>query len=88
MSDSISLKQRLSPDAWHALEGFAGRRDYEWFQPVIEPQWAAWLIEILKQCDDNEALFPRGKWATIQVIQGIVAARASAERFTLKAMQP
>ena len=80
MSDSISLKERLKPDTYRAFESLAIRREWEWFQPCIEPQWACWLIEILKQSDDDAELFPHGKWATIQYMQGMVAAMAAGER--------
>lgn len=79
MSDSINMKDLLS---WHALKSFANSRGYEWFQVWTEPQWVAWLIEILKQSDDDPLLFPHGKWATIQHLQGKVAAMAAGERFT------
>jgi len=78
MSDSINMQELFS---WHALKAFAQRRDWEWFQPWTEPQWVAWLIEILKQSDDDPLLFPHGKWATIQHLQGKVAAMAAGERY-------
>lgn len=77
MSDAINMKELLS---WHALKAFAVRRDYEWLQELTEPQWVCWLTEILKQSDDDEQLFPHGKWATIQHLQGKVAAIAAGER--------
>jgi hypothetical protein len=32
-----------------------------------------------RECDDNVALFPHGKWATIQVMQDYLAEAARAE---------
>lgn len=77
MSDSINMKELHS---YHAFKAFAGRRGYGWFQEFTEPQWVAWFIEILKQSDDDPLLFPNGKWATIQHLQGKVAAMAAGER--------
>jgi hypothetical protein len=85
VSDSIHMQGLLS---WYALKAFGERRGYEWLQPYTEPQWVAWLIEILKQSDDDESLFPHGKWATIQHLQGKVAAMAAGERHSRETLHP
>ena len=30
----------------------------------------AWLVLLLKECEDRPEWFPKGKWATIQHIEG------------------
>jgi hypothetical protein len=80
MSDSIPVRERLLSSTYKALDALASRRGWEWFQPCMEPAWVAWLIEILKQSDDDPVLFPHGKWATIQQLQGWIAAMAAGER--------
>lgn len=79
MADSIWIKRELW--SYEAIEKFARRRGYEWYQPVMEPQWVAWLIEILKQSEDIPELFPHGKWATIQRLQNLLCAAAAGDRF-------
>lgn len=83
MSDCISLRTRLLAGTYRCLEQLARRRGWEWFQPCTEPEWVCWLIEILKQSDDDPNLFPHGKWATIQNLQGLVAAAAAGERHSM-----
>jgi hypothetical protein len=59
------------PATWDALEKYAEKHDYcEWFRRYTQPQWAAWLIFLLKAEPDLKELFPHGKWATIQ--RGII----------------
>jgi hypothetical protein len=80
-SDLIHIGDMHSYRAW---ERFAEQREWiEWFHRWIEPQWLAWFIEILKQSDDDPELFPHGKWASIQVLQGKIAAAAAGERHTI-----
>lgn len=79
MADSISIKKNLL--SYATIEKFARMRGYEWYQPVMEPQWVAWLIEILKQSPDTPELFPHSKWATIQRLQNLIAVAAAGERF-------
>ena len=67
--------------SWSAIRNFGSIRGYEWIQAWMEPQWVAWLTEILKQSDDDPLLFPHGKWATIQHLQDKVAAMAASQRF-------
>jgi hypothetical protein len=78
VSDSIYIGDM---HGWSALRDFAERRGYAWFSKYIEPEWLAWFIEVLKQSDDDDWLFPHGKWATIQHLQGKVAAMAAGERY-------
>ncbi len=67
--------------SFRTFQAFAERRGWdEWFRPYIEPQWLCWFIEIMKQSDDDPALFPHGKWATIQVLENKVAAMAAGLR--------
>jgi hypothetical protein len=33
----------------------------------------AWLVLLLKKCEDRPEWFPRGKWATIQHIEGQIS---------------
>ena len=40
-----------------------------------EPQWLALYIAICRQWPDSEDAFPHGKWATIQHLEQILAAR-------------
>ena len=78
-TDYLHISGMLSYPAW---KRYASRRGYEWFQPFMEPQWVAWWIEVLKQSDDSPDLFPHGKWASIQYLQGKLAAIAAGERFS------
>jgi hypothetical protein len=81
MSDFINMREMHSYPDW---ERFARRRNFEWFQPQMEPQWVCWWTEILKQSEDLPELFPHGKWASIQQLQGKVAVAAAEERFKLE----
>lgn len=81
MSDSIYIGDTHN---WRAFAAFAERRGYGWFHEYIEPEWLAWFVEILKQSDDDPTLFPHGKWATVQYLQGKVAAMAAGERHTMR----
>lgn len=48
MAEFIDLS-RLQPTTWHALGRYASRRGYdEWLRKFTEPQWAAWLVALLK----------------------------------------
>jgi hypothetical protein len=80
VSDSINMREMHSYPDW---ERFARRRNYEWFQPIMEPEWVAWWIEILKQSEDVPDLFPHGKWASIQRLQAKLSVVAAGERFAL-----
>ena len=79
MSSSINIGAMGSYYAW---KRFADSRGYEWFQAEMEPEWCAWLLQILKQSDDDPRLFPFGKWASLQHLEGKVAAMAAGERRT------
>jgi hypothetical protein len=75
--------------SFHAWAAFAERRGWdEWFHSWIASEWLCWFIEVLKQSDDDPTLFPHGKWASIQVLQGEVAAAAAGFRHTLKEVEP
>ena len=37
--------------------------------PVENASRMAWLVLLLKKCEDRPEWFPRGKWATIQHIE-------------------
>jgi hypothetical protein len=66
--------------SFRAFERFAESRGYEeWFHSWIEPQWLAWLIALLKECADEPMLFPHGKWAAIQHMEGLLIEAARAE---------
>lgn len=79
MSDFVDLSQ-LNPTTWYALEQYAVRHGYdEWLRKFIQPQWAAWLIVLLKVEQDTEELFPSGKWATIQRLEQMVSNAAEME---------
>jgi len=73
MSDYVNLRS-LSPESQYALtERYAYQRQLDsWLRPLIEPQWCAYLIVLLKQEPDTAALFPKGKWATIQVLETLL----------------
>jgi hypothetical protein len=40
------------------------------FCRVESPERMAWIVLLLKKFSDTEVIFPRGKWATIQDIEG------------------
>lgn len=63
MKDSINLSSRTA-DALDALclVGDVGC--------VNAPEKMAWLFFLLRELPDDEKTFPRGKWATIQHIEG------------------
>ena len=62
MKDSIEL----SSTAAEALTS-AFAQD---FNGVESLERMAWMVLVLKKTPDIEAIFPRGKWATIQSIEG------------------
>lgn len=39
----------------------------------LPADFCAWLIELMKKTDDNAEWFPRGKWATIQRLETLLA---------------
>ena len=83
MSNFIELS-RLSPATKYAFEQYAERYYYNdsWLKSFMEPQWFAWLIELLKAEPDAEELFPNGKWATIQRMQELLAVAIKEETST------
>lgn len=69
------------PHAWAILKHMQNL--YEWqeypFHGIghwMEARDLAWIVECMKHIDD--ALFPGGKWATIQNLQALVDREASA----------
>jgi len=40
------------------------------FYRVEQPERMAWIVLLLRKLPDTEAIFPHGKWATIQAIEG------------------
>lgn len=88
MSDRVILEARgsgfvyldLLPASWKALEMYAELHGYdEWFRRYMQPQWAAWLVFMLKAEPDTAELFPHGKWATIQRIEDLTLGSAQHE---------
>lgn len=61
MSD-IRLSQRTA-DALSAL-------GLGLFTPCEQPERMAWVVLVLRKMRDEAHVFPRGKWATIQAIEG------------------
>lgn len=77
VGDLIHIADMLS---FRAFERFAEERGYEeWFRGWIQPQWLAWFIALLKECEDDPKLFLHGKWATIQALEGHLAEAARVE---------
>lgn len=74
MSDYCDMG-KLLPATRDALEVYASERNYgEWLRSkgFMQPEWLAWLTFLLQAEPDTEELFPHGKWATIQQLQGLV----------------
>jgi hypothetical protein len=46
------------------------------FYRVNDPERMAWVARVLRQLPDDPRIFPRGKWPTIQSIEGQVDASA------------
>jgi len=44
------------------------------------PQEWAWICVQLRVAEDRPEWFPKGRWATIQVIEGLLLEQATAER--------
>jgi len=62
--DSVELSPATA-DALDALDVTAGVGRINVNLPEM-----AWLVLVLKELPDSERTFPRGKWATIQHIEG------------------
>ena len=75
MSDSINLRS-LSPDTYAALEYISANYGWPDIHGYAEPEAVAWLAYRLEFVPDNEKMFPRGKWATIQRLQELVREQA------------
>lgn len=51
-----------------AAQGIANALDQDVYE-VETVERMAWLVLLLKKCEDRPEWFPRGKWATIQSIE-------------------
>ena len=60
----------LSPESYSAIEDICYDYDLGDLRAYMSPEWVSWLAWILRCIPDNDKYFPRGKWATIQRIQG------------------
>jgi hypothetical protein len=72
----------LSNETCRALEWYSDAHDYvDWLgdRRYIDGTWFAWLIALLKEEPDTPELFPKGKWATIQRMQDLLAIAAREE---------
>jgi hypothetical protein len=73
-NDMIYL-DRFSPETRYALSAyFAAHSDFS--GSLITPEKAAWLWFKLRQEPDSAELFPKGKWATLQVLEAMLDAAA------------
>lgn len=61
MKDQIELSS-ATRDGLNSLDMYDVQR-------VNSPEWMAWFVKLLKYVPDDEKVFPRGKWATIQSIE-------------------
>jgi len=62
MKDSIEMSGKVAEALSSALD--------QDFNRVELPERMAWILLILKKLPDTESIFPHGKWATIQNIEG------------------
>ena len=69
----INLKE-LSDLTLRRLEELCEEMGWHPIQTTANPEHVLILIERLKNCKDDEHLFPKGKYATIQRIQRIFEA--------------
>ena len=69
---NIDTNLYLSQSSVEALPDVCG----PWFGCMLPDGDLAFRIEVLKMLDDREEWFPRGKWATIQVMEAAVAGEA------------
>ena len=70
--DSVHLS-----DSSRVLDGLRNMMDaavgpHEYVHGHVDVPVALLLIEVAKRAEDRDEWFPRGKWATIQAIQGEV----------------
>ena len=68
--NAIRIKA-LSPLAYEAIECLSSQQRWPDIYGYISPEQCLLLIERLKYVQDNEDIFPNGKWATIQRLQEI-----------------
>lgn len=62
---------KFSPPTREALSRyFADHSDFS--GSIISSETAAWLYFLLRNEVDTEELFPKGKWATLQVLEAML----------------
>ena len=62
MKDTVELSKRVAEGIGHAID--------QDMYTYTQPERMAFIVLLLKRIPDNDDYFPRGKWATIQVIEG------------------
>ena len=62
MNDTIEISGKVAKALSMALD--------QDFNRIEQPERMAWILLILKKLPDKESIFPHGKWATIQSIEG------------------
>lgn len=77
MKDTVELSKRVAEGIGHAID-----QDVYTF---MQPERMALIVLILKKMPDNDDYFPRGQWATIQVIEGQLNEIADTKVAELKA---
>ena len=73
---------QLSRETRRALEEYGDAHSFEeWLgdRGYIDGTWFAWLVALLKEETDTPELFPKGKWATIQRMEVLLALAAKTE---------
>lgn len=77
---TINMVVDLSFDTITALTRYCEQWGYDWWGPEVEANNFAWLIALLGAEEDTRHLFPKGKWATLQHLQGVLAKAIEMER--------
>ncbi len=78
MKESLVDLTSLSPmtlDAWVSVYDSLGLDEGSPFDTLpryLRPQLAALLFFALRRTPDSEETFPRGKWASIQALEGLI----------------
>lgn len=72
---SIHMRS-LSPETYHAMQQLSEARGWAPVFEYMESEAVAWLTFLLSEVPDDEDIFPRGKWATIQRLHGMVSVAA------------
>lgn len=79
----------LSPETRWALKNYSHVHDFtEWLddRSYISTEKFAWLLAVLKREQDTPELFPKGKWATLQVMEPLL--NASIDEYLRKREHP